>query len=227
MVKSQADRPKKPRGLEAYEIILNKILAGEIQPGEAIVEARLANTLGISRTPVREALYRLEQEGFATSTSGAGFAVSTLDEREAREVYPLIAGLEVIAIEESGPLLPTIVDSLVSVNEKLSEVKEIVEGVKLDSLWHDTLISCCSNNRLQSWVSTLRRTVYRYETFYMSDTALISESVRQHNALIELVRTGQINVLGAELKRHYKFGMEAAVLKLAQHVKQPLLNKLH
>ncbi|WP_109354038.1 GntR family transcriptional regulator [Sphingorhabdus sp. EL138] len=206
---------KRSRGAEAYELIRNKILAGDFEPGAPIVESRLAETLGISRTPIREALFRLAQEGFATATSGSGFSVSSLNEREAREVYPLIAGLEVIAIEESGPLLATIVEKLVALNKRLAEAKTIVAGIEIDSMWHDTLISCCANSRLQSWVSTLRATVYRYETYYMSDTALIAESVKQHSKLIELIQSGEIAELCQVLKRHYKFGMEAVVLKLA------------
>ncbi len=227
MMKDQNESLRKPRGTEAYELILNKILAGEIQPGAPIVEARLAETLGFSRTPVRQALFKLEQEGFATSSSGSGFSVSSLTEREAREVYPLIAGLEVIAIEESGPLLPTIVDKLISLNKKLAEAKNIAAGIQIDSMWHDTLISCCGNNRLQSWIGTLRCTVYRYETYYMSDTALIAESVKQHAKLIELLRDAHLDDLSRELKRHYKFGMEAVVLKLTAESAAIGAGKLH
>lgn len=212
---------KKTRGVEAYELIVNMILDGELQPGEAIVESKLAQALGASRTPVREALFRLEQEGFTRSTSGAGFSVSPLSEREAREVYPLIAGLEVTAIEESGPLLPTIVDELTTLNEELAKAEDIAAAIQLDSMWHETLISCCSNRRLKTWINTLRHTIYRYEIYYMSNLALIAQSVRQHLKLIDLVREGHIDELGSELKRHYKFGMEAVVLKLATGAKPP------
>ncbi len=224
---NQENPYKKPRGAEAYELILNKILSGELGPGEPIVESRLATNLGVSRTPIREAMFRLVQEGFATSSSGAGFSVSILNEREAREVYPLIAGLEVTAIEESGPLLPTIANKLVEVNERLGNAKDIASGIMLDSLWHDTLISCCGNRRLLSWVGTLRRTVYRYEIVYMADLSLIKQSVKQHLKLIELVENGEVESLAAELKQHYKFGMEAVVLKLANDAKPQTFDKLN
>lgn len=223
----QTTPQKRSRGSQAYELIRTKILTGEIEPGAAIVESRLAEMLGISRTPIREALFRLAQEGFATATSGSGFSVSSLSEREAREVYPLIAGLEVIAIEESGPLLATIVEQLIRLNKTLSEAKTIADGIEIDSMWHDTLISCCANSRLQTWVSTLRATIYRYETYYMSDTALIGESVKQHAKLIDLIQCGDREDLCQELKRHYKFGMEAVVLKLAAKRAAPASGKLH
>lgn len=218
---------KSPRGAAAYRLILDRILDGDLRPGDAIVESRLAKTIGVSRTPVREAMHRLVLEGFATITSGAGFAISPLTEREAREVYPLIAGLEVTAIEESGPLLATVADQLSSVNKQLSEAKDIETGIELDSLWHDTLISRCGNQRLQGWVRTLRRTIYRYEIMYMADQPLIAQSVKQHAKLIQLVRDGEVEELSTELKRHYRFGMEAVVLKLAENARLQPSGDLH
>lgn len=227
MVDKRADVSKQPRGEAAYELILQKILNGELTPGQAIVESRLAESLGVSRTPIREAMYRLVQEGFAISSTGSGFSVSPLTEREAREAYPLIAGLEVVAIEESGPLLATVVDKLVEINEALAKSRDIAAAIQLDSRWHDELISSCGNQRLLNWVSTLRRTVYRYEIMYMADLPLIGQSVKQHAHLIELIHAGNVEALASELKRHYRFGMEAVVLKLASHDASSRSGSLH
>ena len=89
-----------------YEIVLNEIVEGALAPGSRLVESRLAERLGVSRTPVREAMFRLHQDGFVSTTAGTGFSVKALDEKEARELFPILSGLECLALSMAGPLLP-------------------------------------------------------------------------------------------------------------------------
>ena len=87
---------------QALEEIRRLILEGNLAPGGPIVESGLAADLGVSRTPLREALHSLEREGLVTSEPGRGFLVAQLVAREAQELYPLRALLEPLALRLSG-----------------------------------------------------------------------------------------------------------------------------
>src|SRR5688572_24496804 len=90
-----------PRRAETYVSVRQLILNGELLDGSRIVESSLCDQLGVSRTPLREALFRLEQEGLVRQDLARGFSVMPLSAREVREIYPIIWTLEVLALELS------------------------------------------------------------------------------------------------------------------------------
>ena len=85
------------------KVIGEKIIRQELPAGRSIGEVALATELGVSRTPVREALLGLESDGLVRAQRGRGFIVQKLCADEARQTYPIIAALERLAVEASGP----------------------------------------------------------------------------------------------------------------------------
>src|SRR5690348_7730652 len=100
-----ADPIPRPEPLRAavYARIVALIVAGEYRPGSVLTEAALSRAMGVSRTPVREALLRLEAEGVLESTLARGFTLRPLSRSEAAELYPILAALEARAVKDAGP----------------------------------------------------------------------------------------------------------------------------
>jgi len=191
---------------DVHQELLTRIIRGEIEPGQKLKDSELAEDLGVSRTPVREALLRLEREGFISSQKHLGFSVKRLQESEIREVYPLVRLLECSALD-SAPT-PRI--------ERLERLKEIgislrLEGsdplrrIELDSSWHRTLIEECGNQHLLRVLADLKRILLRYEYSFMQDENLVAESIGEHQAIALSMeredRQEALRLLGAHWER--------------------------
>src|SRR6266540_7271671 len=91
-------RRPEPLRAEVYRRVVRLMTDGELEPGQTITEAGLSKTLGVSRTPVREALLQLEAEGVLQSTPAKGFTVRKLSITEAAELFPILSALEALAV---------------------------------------------------------------------------------------------------------------------------------
>jgi DNA-binding GntR family transcriptional regulator len=200
----------------AYEALLQRILRGDLKPGAKLTEAKLSSELGVSRTPLREALFRLERDGLVYADMAKGYSVQKLTERDVREIYPIIASLELLALEESGSAIMTLLDQLEAINRDLGAARgNPTLAIETDGRWHDHLISRCPNNQVLSIITGLRYKIFRYETVYMSDTDLIDHSIQQHADIIGSLRRSDYPAAAKMLKYNYRFGMDAVILRLA------------
>lgn len=198
-----------------YELILARILGGKYAPGERLVETQVAKRLRVSRTPLREALFRLERDGFVESSVGRGFSVRPLTEREARETYPVVAALESEGVAEGAHLIQTDLIRLEEANQALASAKrDPVGAMRADRVFHELLVSRSSNGLLVRLVQTLHRILTRYELLYMADPLLVMHSAGQHEGIIEGIRRSRFDVAGAAILANYESGMRAVVEKL-------------
>src|SRR5215213_8157418 len=106
---------------QVHHAIIGRILREELAPGARLSDSALAGELGVSRTPVREALLRLEREGFLEVDVGRGFFVKPLSAGEVREVYPILWTLEVMALRTAAPPSRARVADLARINAELAE----------------------------------------------------------------------------------------------------------
>jgi DNA-binding GntR family transcriptional regulator len=191
---------------DVHQEVLNRIIRGEIPPGQRLKDAELAEDLGVSRTPIREALLRLEREGFLSSHKHLGFTVKRLQESEISEVYPLVRLLECSALD-SVPL--PCVDKIKKLTELGISLKlegsDPLRRIELDSTWHEALIGDNGNHHLMRVLSDLKRLLLRYEYAFMRDDVLVSESVEEHNAILSAIERGDrqeaVLLLGAHWER--------------------------
>ena len=199
----------------AYNLILTDILNGSLKPGARLVESKLAEKIGVSRTPLREALFRLDQEGFVRSQLRRGFSVKPLSEREAREVFPIVGALEGLALSESGVLVKSNLTKLRAANKALLAARGRPRtAIHADHKFHQLLLAHCSNAHLLQLVGNLHRILLRYELLYMSDPGLVGVSVEQHNRILEAIANGNIVVAREALQFNYQTGMDAVVSKI-------------
>jgi len=215
-MKPRPESKEAPIRADLRRIILERIVRGEFAPGDRIREARLAEELGTSRTPLREALIYLEQEGFVRSELAHGFSVEPLSGREVRETYPILWTLEGLALRASGNAIYTLLGDLSQINAALADAKEPEERLRLDAEWHEKLLSHCPNRRLNGILSGLRTAVRRYEHLFMSDADLVIESVKQHQQIIEALQARNVERAEQILTENWRTGMELLLVRLGE-----------
>jgi DNA-binding GntR family transcriptional regulator len=198
------------------EAILGRIIRGQLAPGSRINESRVAKDLDVSRTPLREALFCLEREGFVSSELARGFSVEPLSAREVRENYPIIWTLEGLALRASVPVIYSISEDLSKLNLAFTADDQPEHAIDCDAQWHELLLSGCPNRRLIQMLASLRATLRRYEYLYMRDPNLIAESVRQHLKIIEMLRAKDIEAAAQALVENWRFGMKVLLLQIGE-----------
>ncbi len=196
--------------------LLSQIVAGGLEAGKPVNESHLATELKVSRTPLREALLQLEQEGFIRSDERRGFSVERLSAREIREIYPMLWTLEGLAVRSSGACAHLPVPDLVAVNSEFAKAGNPQRALDLDTQWHELLTSQSQNRRLLETISALRLGIRRYETVYMADTRLLPESVAQHKEIIGALRKRDIEAAVKTLEEHWRFGMGVLIRKMGE-----------
>ena len=196
--------------------VLEQILNGKLSPASRVNESRLAKELNVSRTPLREALFQLEREGFVRSDRDRGFSVEPMSGREIRELYPILWTLECLALRLCGPRATLAVPSLTRLNNELRTTRNPKRALVLDNTWHETLLASCPNRRLQDYIQGLRLGIRRYEFVYMREVPLINVSVHQHQEIIKAVKDGDTGLALEKLEENWRFSMEELLVRVGE-----------
>lgn len=190
-----------------YSRIVELILSGQYPPGAALTEAGLSRTLQVSRTPVREALLRLQAEGVLESTLARGFTVRRLVHRDAAELYPILAALERLAVRTITSVQKSTMDTLHATAKELECCADPVRRWQLDSQWHGTIVAAAHNQQLLTMIGTLRTNLSRYELAYMRADRSRVEADRQHREILAAIRAGAWDKAADLLETHWHDGM--------------------
>jgi DNA-binding GntR family transcriptional regulator len=197
---------------DIYEAVLAQVVGGELAPGSRVRDTAVAAQLEVSRTPVREALVRLAQDGFLDADAGRGFRVRRLDSREVEEIYPIVATLEALALEMSMPLLPSAFEKLSSLNHEIEECgHDPIRRLHLDEDWHTTLLSRCANQRLLSLIAGLKQRMRVYEYDYWRNKGLAEASTLEHAEIAEALSTGDVESAIVLLRGQFSRSVERIV----------------
>lgn len=202
--------------------ILDRLAAGSLTPGTAVNEVHLAAELGVSRTPLREALFSLEQEGAISSIAGKGFFWTPVSVRELREITPMIAALESLAIElTSTDALAEIAPALIAEAKAFSTESAVhIELIKADDAWHSMLLSRCPNRRLLDVIGVQRGALRRYERLAVSDDTVVCRAASEHVAIAECLAGGDKAGAIAALKVNWMNGSERLIAQFEEEPEQ-------
>lgn len=195
---------------QVREELLARMRAGAARPGQSINEVQLAAELGVSRTPLREALIALESEGQIESENGKGFRFVPLSAKEFEDLAPIMAALESLAIELS-PL-----DELRRLGTRLAELaaafdQELVEHalvVSKDDEWHGLMLSACPNRRLLDVANSVRQAFHRYESLLVPNDVMIERVAAEHSAVAGYLIDGDLPRATAALRDNWMHGMQ-------------------
>lgn len=189
--------------------ILERVSGGTIPPGTRLKDSVLATELGVSRTPVREALLRLVREGVLSADMGRGFSVRALDSTEMKETGIVLARLEALALELSGDIPAERLATLGEIDRQLAAVRGNPERcIDLDEQWHRTLTEGCSNERLLSMIQSLWQVPRRYMRAYLGYEGHLSLSTQHHARIIEALRRNDRETAAARFSHHWQRGIE-------------------
>ncbi|WP_438853341.1 GntR family transcriptional regulator [Agromyces sp. M3QZ16-3] len=194
---------------QVREELLARMRTGQVRPGEGINEVQLAGELGVSRTPLREALIALESEGQITSENGKGFRFVPLSATEFEELAPVMAALESLALELSPP------DELREIGRRLAELaadfhQEVVEHslvVNKDDEWHAIMLSACPNRRLLDTIEATRGAFHRYESLLVPNDVMIERVAAEHAEIARHLADGDVAAASVALKANWMNGM--------------------
>jgi DNA-binding GntR family transcriptional regulator len=194
---------------EVYRAILERVYRGDLLPGTRIRDTVLATQLGVSRTPVREALLRLAREGVVAADMGRGFTVGRLDPVEMRETGAILSALECLALEASGEIPAERLARLSQIDGELARTRGDVDRcIDLDEEWHRALLQDCPNGRLRDIIATLWQVPRRYMRAYLRDAGRVSLSTQHHARIIEALRRNDRATASERFKHHWQRGIE-------------------
>jgi DNA-binding GntR family transcriptional regulator len=179
----------------AYQWLRQRILDNEFAPGTQILEQSLADRIGISRTPVREALIQLQQDGLVEIVPRHGVRILPLSPDDMREIYEVLTNLEPMAAEELARRKPS-----PAVMAPLIEACDAMEAAvaagdrdswaKADEKFHLALLDLCGNRRLAGIVMTMWDQAHRARMFTLKLRPLPVDSTREHRAALDAILAG-------------------------------------
>ena len=172
-----------------FNTLREAILKGELKPGERLMELQLAARLGVSRTPIREAIRMLEQEGLAVTIPRKGAEVAKMTEKDMEDVLQVREALDelaaTIACEQmTEEQLSDLVRAMHEFEEstKLGDIKKIAES---DVKFHDIIYHATGNLKLVSMLNNLREQMYRYRVEYLKDKKNYAKLLKEHQEIVE------------------------------------------
>ena len=173
---------------DAYEAIKTAIRDGIYPPGSRLREDEVAKRFGISRTPVREALARLQDKGLLETGPGRGLAVTVLDMQRIFELYALRMEMEgVVARFAAQHATPVEIDNLNRLNGGFAATADPGDAARLNRLFHDRLHDAARNRYLQVAVEELHDSVALLPTTTFHKQGRIAEAATEHAAIIEAI----------------------------------------
>lgn len=194
-----------PLRSDLIEEITTRVLDGRLAAGARVNEVHLARELGVSRTPLREALIGLAGRGLLVTEPGRGFLVPPFDPDEARRLYPLVAELEALALRWTSPLeLAGLPDALDVVAGEMAAALERGEDLsEVDERWHALLLSRCPNPHLLRLIEQTKPLLRRYESCYLGGAGRAGESIGEHRRIAAALRDGDLPAASAVLVRNW------------------------
>jgi len=220
---AEADSTERRNVSEAtFHHVRDLIVHGKLAPGSRVVEADLAERLGVSRTPVRAALHRLQQEGYIRVSSGSGskakLTVAALTQDDARELYAIIGHVEGLAARATAQLEPEergeVVQALKESNERLRLQATAGRGdpnviFDLDISFHDKIVDAGAGPRLRALHSAIKPQTERYWRLYVSSiTDQLGLSVSEHLVIIDSIDRGDGGAAESALQMNWQNGAD-------------------
>ncbi len=197
-------------GAELTKVLKRMILDGDFPPGERLLEVHLAEDLGTSRTPVREALLRLEQEGLLHRRPQGGLAVRPLTPEEVEEAVGVRALLEAyaarLAAKNLDPRVLARLEANVAQFEKALKENKPDKLVEINTNFHDTLYKAASSELLYRLISDLQDVLHRFRRALLGDGQAAAASLADHRKLVQALKNGDSAGAGRICSAHVKRG---------------------
>lgn len=197
-----------------FETLREAIISGVLKPGERLMEVQLAEEMGVSRTPVREAIRKLELENFVVMVPRKGAYVADLSTKDIVDVFEIRAALEALA---AGLAAERITD------DELEELQQILvqnaksqsleEFIAIDTKFHDVLYRASRNERLVQIISNLREQIQRFRSTTLASPGRMKNTLEEHKRIVDAVSERNVQ-LAQQLAQEHIDNAENSMLEL-------------
>ena len=179
-----------------FNTLRKAILRGELKPGERLMEIQLANKLGVSRTPIREAIRKLELEGLVLMIPRKGAEVAQITEKNMQDVLEVRKALEELSVQLACErITPEQVEEMKMAAEDFRKVLKSGDVTKIaeaDVKFHDIIFAATNNQRLITLLNNLREQMYRFRVEYLKQKECYPQLLEEHDKLIALISGGEV-----------------------------------
>lgn len=206
-----------------FNTLRRAILTGELEPGERLMEIHLANRLGVSRTPIREAIRKLELEGLVTMIPRRGAEVAQITEKSLQDVLEVRRALDALSVELACDRISAeALSALGSACEAFAmatKTKDTKRMAEADVALHNIIVQAADNSRLVSLVNNLSEQMYRYRFEYLKDASshgiLQQEHLEMYHSILK-----KDKITAADVVRKHINNQEEAIIKQLQLEKE-------
>ncbi|MCL6478001.1 MAG: GntR family transcriptional regulator [Peptococcaceae bacterium] len=213
----------KPLRELVFESLREAIIHGRLKPGERLMEIQLAEEMGVSRTPVREAIRKLELEGFVVMIPRKGAYVSGISVKDIVDVFEVRAALEALAAglaaeRITAEELENLERSLVQISE-VSDRQDLNAMVETDTNFHELLYKASRNQRLFQIVTHLKEQIQRFRTTSLSQPGRSKDALNEHRRIVEAISERNVEMAQALAREHIE-NAEQSLLNALQEAKE-------
>lgn len=202
-----------------FNTLRQAILKGELEPGERLMEIQLAQKLGVSRTPIREAIRKLELEGLVIMIPRKGAEVARITEKDMRDVLEVRGTLEELAVLLACKnMTDDIIQELRMANKMFESAivsKDVVKIVDADVNFHDLIYKATDNQRLMQIISNLSEQMYRYRLEYIKDARSHSILISEHADIINRLKNKDVEGAKSVMNQHI-YNQEKGIMRMMQ-----------
>ncbi len=199
-----------------FNTLREAILSGDLLPGERLMETQLAEKIGVSRTPIREAIRKLELEGLVEMIPRKGAQVASMTKKDIQDVLEVRAVLEELAVKLAcKKITDEQMYNLKIINEDFSiavEKQNLQMMANKDVEFHDIIFKIADNDKLTQIINNLREQIYRYRVVYLNDKTYLQTIQDEHNEIIIAIEEKNIDMAITTIRKHI-LNQEKAVLK--------------
>lgn len=203
-----------------FNTLRQAILRGELKPGERLMEIQLANKLGVSRTPIREAIRKLELEGLVLVIPRKGAEVADIKEKSLRDVLEVRKALEELSVQLAcEKITKEEIEELKEAAEtfkKAQKTKDITQIAEADVHFHDIINTASGNQKLIQLLNNLREQMYRYRLEYIKDEDKRQILVVEHEHILAAIKTRNI----AEAKNAAREHIDNQEITVSKNIKE-------
>ena len=189
-----------------FSTLREAILKGELKPGERLMELQLAEKMGVSRTPIREAIRMLQQEGLAVTIPRRGAEVAAMTEKDMEDVLQVREALEILAVQLASEKITK--EQIAELEERLKAFEQAVETAEVKQIaqsdidFHDLIYTAAENPRLVVLLNNLREQIYRYRVEYLKDEKNYPRLIEEHRQIMQGLKERNEQYVVEMTKKH-------------------------
>lgn len=196
---------------EAYLKLRDWIVEGVLEPGSQLRDKELAEKLGVSRTPIREALLRLEDEGLVKTKPNCSTLVSPIDFHDAAHLYAIISSLEQLALTQAfESISPSDIQEMIEANERLRQGvknRDRLAALDADSDFHSVYVHLSQNKELERILYGVRHKLKRVDLYYFEKAKEIHRSCEEHDQIIEALKRKELSSALRAVEHNWSSGL--------------------